>query len=144
MIESDTIKLLRECDSGIKMGVSSIDDSMKYVQSDKLRQLLENSKERHEAVGGRLVSFLHEYSDSGKEPPVMAKVMSKVKTEFKLAIENADSAVAESMIDGCNMGIKSLSRYLNQYQAADENSKDLAKELIGIEESLSAELRPYL
>ncbi len=26
MIEHDTIKLLRECDSGIKMGVSTIDE----------------------------------------------------------------------------------------------------------------------
>ena len=28
MIEQDTIKLLRECDAGVKMGVSSIDDVM--------------------------------------------------------------------------------------------------------------------
>ena len=26
MIEQDTIKLLRECDAGVKMGISSIDD----------------------------------------------------------------------------------------------------------------------
>ena len=31
MIESDTIKLLRECDAGIKMGVASIDDVLDYV-----------------------------------------------------------------------------------------------------------------
>ena len=31
MIEQDTIKLLRECDAGIKMGVSSIDDVLDYV-----------------------------------------------------------------------------------------------------------------
>lgn len=29
MIEKDTIKLLRECDAGVKMGVSSIDDVLK-------------------------------------------------------------------------------------------------------------------
>ena len=32
MIESDTIKLLRECDAGIKMGVKSIDNHLKYFQ----------------------------------------------------------------------------------------------------------------
>ena len=26
MIEKDTVRLLRECDAGVKMGVSSIDD----------------------------------------------------------------------------------------------------------------------
>ena len=30
MIESDTIKLLRECDAGIKMGVASIEDVLDY------------------------------------------------------------------------------------------------------------------
>ena len=37
MIEQDTIRLLRECDAGIKMGVSSIDDVFDYVSSDDFR-----------------------------------------------------------------------------------------------------------
>ena len=37
MVEQDTIKLLRECDAGIKMGVSSIDEVLQYIKSDTLR-----------------------------------------------------------------------------------------------------------
>ena len=33
MIEEDTIRLLRECDAGIQMGVSSIDDVVDHVHS---------------------------------------------------------------------------------------------------------------
>ena len=33
MISPDTIKLLRECDAGIKMGVSSIDEVLGYVHA---------------------------------------------------------------------------------------------------------------
>ena len=36
MIEQDTIKLLRECDAGVKMGVSSIDDVLGQVRSGAL------------------------------------------------------------------------------------------------------------
>ena len=32
MIEQDTIKLLRECDAGVKMGISSIDDVLDDVR----------------------------------------------------------------------------------------------------------------
>lgn len=32
MIEQDTIKLLRECDAGIKMGITSIDDVLGHVK----------------------------------------------------------------------------------------------------------------
>ena len=37
MVEQDTIKLLRECDAGIKMGVSSIDDVLDYVHSSQFQ-----------------------------------------------------------------------------------------------------------
>ena len=63
---------------------------------------------------------------------------------MKLAADCSDKTVADLMTDGCNMGVKSLSRYLNQYEAADEQSKGIAKRLIGIEEKLVTDVRAYL
>ena len=143
-IEQDTIKLLKECDAGIKMGVSSIDDVFDNVKDAKLKALLEESKTDHEVLKEDLQKLLDVYHDDGKEPNVMAKSMSWIKTNVKLAIEDSDKTVAELMVDGCDMGVKSLSRYLNQYKAADEKSKDIAKKLITIEENLSKNLREYL
>ena len=40
MIEEDTVKLLRECNAGIKMGVSSIDEVLPKVKSSSLRSSL--------------------------------------------------------------------------------------------------------
>ena len=40
MIESDTIKLLRECDAGIKMGIESINEVLKYVDDSRLHDVL--------------------------------------------------------------------------------------------------------
>ena len=45
---------------------------------------------------------------------------------------------------GIKMGVKSLNRYLNQYKAADEVSKDITKRLINPEEQLTVEIRQYL
>lgn len=143
-IEQDTIKLLKECDAGIKMGVSSIDDVFDNVKDAKLKALLEESKTDHEVLKEDLQKLLDVYHDDGKDPNVMAKSMSWIKTNVKLAIEDSDKTVAELMVDGCDMGVKSLSRYLNQYKAADEKSKDIAKKLITIEENLSKNLREYL
>jgi hypothetical protein len=70
--------------------------------------------------------------------------MSWVKTNFEMMVDGSDSKIAEMMMDGCNMGIKSLSRYMNQYKAADERSKDIAKRLISSEERLSADMRHYV
>jgi len=59
-------------------------------------------------------------------------------------VDDSDDRIADLMTDGCNMGVKSLSKYLNQYKAADETSKDIAKRLIHLEAQLATDLRCYL
>ncbi len=144
MIEPDTIKLLRECDAGIKMGVASIDDVLEYARSDKLRRRLADCRSEHEKLQRETERLLGEYHDDGKNPNPVAKGMSWIKTNAKLAMDNSDATIAELMTDGCNMGVKSLNRYLNQYQAADEVSKDITKRLIHLEEDLTEDIRSFL
>ena len=144
MIEKDTIKLLRECDAGVKMGITSIEDVLPSVHSEDLEKILTSCKEKHESISQEIQKELKRFEDDGKEPNPMAKGMSWLKTNVKLAMDDTDHTIADLMIDGCDMGVKSLSRYLNQYEAADEHSKDIAKKLIKLEEKLGEDLRPYL
>ena len=144
MIEQDTIKLLRECDAGIKMGVSSIDDVLDYVKSDRLKKDLEDNKEEHKKLDKELQELLDRYRDDGKEPNQMAKGMSWMKTNMKLVMNESDHTIADLITDGCNMGVKSLNKYLNQYVAADEKSKDICKRLINLEEDLIVQMRQFL
>lgn len=144
MIEQDTIRLLRECDAGVKMGVDSIDEVMDYVHSDKLKQILTDCKHDHVALNDEIQSMLDEYGDGGKEPNPIAKGMSRMKTNAKLVMDESDSTIADLMTDGCNMGVKSLHKYLNQYEAAEEKAKRLTKRLINIEEELAIDIRKYL
>lgn len=144
MIESDTIKLLRECDAGIKMGIASIDEVLDYVRDEKLRRSLTDSRSQHDKLKKEIEALLDEYHDDGKEPNPMARSMSWMKTNVKLVMNESDSTIADLMTDGCNMGVKSLNRYLNQYKAADEKTKDIAKRLIDIEEKLTVNIRPFL
>ncbi len=144
MIESDTIKLLRECDAGVKMGVASIDDVLEHINSDKLKKYLTDCKQEHEKLNTEIRELLNKYEDEGKNPNPIAKGMSWMKTNMKLGMDDSDATVADLMTDGCNMGVKSLNRYLNQYEAADEVSKDIAKRLINLEEKLAVDIRQFL
>ena len=144
MIEQDTIKLLRECDAGIKMGVESIEDVLDRVRSRDLRRILSNSKQAHEKLKLEIQEALNRFRDDGKSPNPIAKTMSQMKTGIKMGLDDSDATIAELMTDGCNMGVKRLSRYLNQYAAADEMSKDVCKRLIKLEEELSVDMREYL
>jgi tetrahydromethanopterin S-methyltransferase subunit G len=144
MVEQDTIKLLRECDAGVKMGVTSIDDVLDHTQSDKLHKRLTDCKDEHEQLQGEIQQLLGKYKDDGKNPNPIAKGMSWMKTNMKLGMEDSDATIADLMTDGCNMGVKSLNRYLNQYKAADEVSKDITKRLINLEEKLAIDIRGFL
>ena len=144
MIEPDTIKLLRECDAGVKMGVTSIDEVLPYVRSQKLLKLLEECKREHEVLKEEMLTLLARYEDDGKNPNPIAKGMSWMKTSMKLAMHDSDHTIADLMTDGCNMGVKSLNRYLNEYKAAEEEVKDICKRLINLEEKLAVDIRDYL
>ena len=144
MIESDTIKLLRECDAGIKMGVSSLDEVLDYVHDEKLEEALKEYREEHNELQSEILTLLEKYQDDGKEPNPIAKSMSWVKTTAKLVMDESDHTIADLVTDGCNMGVKSLNRYLNQYKAADEKTKNITKKLIRLEEKLSAEVQKFL
>ncbi len=144
MIEQDTIKLLRECDAGVKMGVSSIDDVLDSVRSKELREYLVQCRNEHVKLNDEVQGALERFHDDGKDPNPIAKGMSWIKTNVKLAADTSDETVADLMTDGCNMGVKSLNRYLNEYEAADETAKDIAKRLINLEEKLAVDIRKYL
>ena len=144
MVEKDTVKLLRECDAGVKMGVASIDDVLDRVESKEFQDYLNRCKDEHTKLQNEIDKLLDKYKDDGKNPAPVAKGMSYIKTNVMLMMDESDKTIADLMTDGCNMGVKSLNKYLNQYEAADEVSKDIAKRLINLEEKLAIDIRKYL
>ena len=144
MIEQDTIRLLRECDAGIQMGVSAINDVLERVQAPDMYRRLSACKRAHESLKTEINVMLADCHDDGKAPNPLEQGMSWLKTNAAMAMNGSDQTIASLMTDGCNMGVKSLGRYLNQYEAASEDSKDITKRLIGLEQKLSDDLREYL
>lgn len=141
---NDTIHLLKECDAGSKMAVATIDEVLEKISDTEMKNLLSKSKEHHEDLGNEIHSRLVELGSDDKDPNPMAKGMSWMKTNMMLGIKQNDATVADLVTDGCNMGIKSLYKYLNQYKAADNDSKGICKRLVDIEEQLCRDLRSYL
>lgn len=144
MIEQDTVRLLRECDAGVKMGVSALEEVLPHVTDPALEEKLKNSKAEHEKLDGQLQRLLTQCQDEGKDPNPMAKGMSWLKTNAMLAMKDSDQTIADLITDGCNMGVKSLHKYLNEYKAASDAAKGVAKDLIDLEQRLTLDVRMYL
>ncbi len=144
MINNDTIQLLKECDLGSKMAVSSIDEIMDEIRDSSLKQILSKSKEHHKVLGNELHSMLLQYGSGEKDPTPIAKGMSWIKANMKMGMDHSDATAADLITDGCNMGIKTLHKHLNQYDAANEPSRNICKRLIAIEDTLYRDMQAYL
>lgn len=143
-MNQDSISLLQECNAGAKMGIKSLNEVMDDVCNPNLKQLLMQSRSEHEKIQNQTSSMLYEDQKMGKEPDKMATAMSWVKTNAKMMMNDSDQTIANLITDGCNMGVTSLNRYLNQYGDADMQVKNVIKDLISLEEQLAKDLRGYL
>lgn len=143
-MDKDTICLLKECNAGCKMGLKSLEDLVEKAHNQKMANQIKHAIDKHREIEDKTHVALLERGEEDKEPSGLAEAMSFVKTNIKLAVDSSDSEIAELLIDGCNMGIKSVSRYLNKYSAAEGSVKNNVEDLIKCEQKLMDELRFYL
>ena len=144
MPNSDTIKLLNECNSGIKMGVQSLNEVIGNAEDKQLIDILNKYLKEHERLGNKTHEYLNKFHDNGKEPSTIATAMSWIKINLKMLQGNQDAQIADLMTDGCNMGIKSIAKYLNKYPASSSEVKELASNIIKLEENFALDLRKFL
>ena len=96
------------------------------------------------SIFGTFLHFLFDLSGQSVIAALFSAVNESIWEHMKLGMEESDATIADLMTDGCNMGVKSLNKYLNQYEAADEISKDITKRLINLEQQLTIDIRKFL
>ena len=141
---NDTVELLRECDAGVRMGMESLEEMLPHVQDSELKDRITACKDTHVQLKQDISEQLAVCGATGEAPNAMARGMSWMKTQAMTAMKPGDSTVAELVIDGCDMGAKSLSKYLNRYKGADERAKETARQLISAESKMSIDMRGWL
>lgn len=142
---NDSVELLKECDAGLEMAISSLEQVKEEARSDNFTNMLDKYYHNHIKIQKDIDQKLVEYHSDGKKANPFAETMSTMKTNFKLATtSHTDQEIADLMMDGCNMGIKSVSKYMNQYANASEEIVQLANDIIVLEQNFSNELRQYL
>lgn len=143
-MEEVTRKLLEECSKGCRMAVSSMSQVSSHVSGDKLGNVINDYRRRHEQLGKKADDLLTEGGARPKDPPAAASAFSWVTAEMKMTLKDDNSQISKLMMDGCNMGIQSISKAMNENAAASGESLTLAGELVRTEEEFMKELREFL
>lgn len=143
-MSKDTLELLKECNAGCKSATNSMEQVQAYVKDRELKKIIEQYNKEHILIGDECHKILDKAGETEKDPSPMAKTFSWISTEIKMMINDDEKKIADIMVDGCNMGIKALSRYLNEYKEADKESRNLTKKLICLEQDFMNDLLRYL
>lgn len=144
IMQDDTIKLLKEVDAGCKMAIDSIDRMEGFHMGADMAHMTECYKQKHQALQQEVTKMLHDHGETGKAPNTMAAMMSKTTTQFKMMMREDNHQAAKILMDGCNMGIQSVSEYINKYKAASKESISIAKSLIKTEEDFMCDLKNFI
>lgn len=143
-MEEQTKRLLKECNRGCKMAVDSMDQISAYVEDENLGRVIDNYKTEHEKLEGESAKLLGQYGEQEQEPGAMASTFSWATTEMKMLVKDDSNQIAKIMMNGCNMGIQSISEAMSQNQEASEESQMVAKNLVRMEEDFMGELKSFL
>ena len=127
---NETVKLLKECDSGCKTALDGMEQVMSHVSSPTMREELIDCRRRHGELEIRCRTLLDRAGEKEGDPPAVGTAMMKAGTELKLAINDGDRHIAEMMVDGASMGMKSIAKVMNVCTGASEQSRILAADLI--------------
>ena len=141
---NDTIKLLKDCDSGLVMAISSLKHVKHEAKADNFTNMLDKYYKNHMRIKKDIDKKLIEYNTTTDDINPFAEAMANMKITLKLTTNHTDNKIADLMIDGCNMGIKSVSKYMNKYSNAKQDIMQLANDIVVLEQNFSNELRQYL
>lgn len=143
-MEDHTIRLLQECSQGCKMGIKSINQVSEYVSDQRLKNIIEKYRGEHQRIESEADHLLNWHGQDSKQPEMMATAMSWLSTEMKMMMKDDDKQAAKIMTEGCDMGIRTICGFINQYAGASKTSIALAKDLVKTEEKFREEMKPYL
>lgn len=143
-MDANTIELLKECSSGCHMAMESVKKMREYAEDPELNHLLESYGEKHRKLEAKIAEKLECYGEKESSPSKMAEMMASMEMHMKMFMHPDDKQVAKIMMDGCNMGIQSVSEYVNKYPDASKESQEFAKELIRIEEDFMQEMKGFV
>lgn len=143
-MNSDTVNLLQECNAGCKTATNSMEQVLGYVQDSKLKNVIDEYNKKHVKIGDECHSLLDKYGSNEKDPQAMTRAMSFITTEIKMMSGKTTQKAAEIMMDGCNMGIKHVSAYMNKYSNANKESVQVANKIVKVEQDFIEELRDFL
>lgn len=140
----DSVNLLRECSAGCKMAIDSMDHVKSHVEDKQLRLILDKYLDAHDKIENECQDLMREANIEDKDTNSIVQLFATMKSRIMLLMDNDKAEAASILTDGCGMGVKSLSEYINKYKQSDKKIMNIAHRLRDLEETMLGDLQPML
>ena len=137
-------ELLAEVYRNTRYALASIADILPETQDERLRETLKQMHDGYEQISGKAAIYARDNGIELKEPGAVKKAMMWGSIKMSTLKDNSRAHVAEMMTQGTVMGITALTRSINENAEQDERVKDLAEELLHLEQDYEKKLKNYL
>ena len=135
-MDTSTYEILKECNSGCRMALNSIEQLAVYLKSQELQDLFCKYKEDYEKMEKESIRFSEGKLQEEKLSEKAAETFAWISAEVKMMLNDDSSKIAEMMIDGAEK--------LNRYPEAEKESISLAKKFEKTCEKLIQDMKKYL
>lgn len=143
-MNEDSIKLIKEVDSGCLMAINSLHQMEEYEMPKEQNAMITRYIAKHDELQKEASRMLHNNNETDKQPSMMASAMSWLTTEMKLMIHENTSEISKIIMNGCNMGIQSIREQMTKYKTASEEAVKLANKLIKLEEDMFSDAKEFI
>jgi hypothetical protein len=126
------------------MATNSMEQIGQFVSNSALAEVIAKYNHDHIALGEEIHQLLNKIGEPEQDPSPMAKAFAWLSSQIKMMVKGDTHQAASILTDGCNMGIKSLNEYRNQYSEADGAIVKICDRLIAIEKNFMGDLEKFL
>lgn len=128
------------------MGYESTTNLLRALEGkdNKVKKAIEDELKEYEKIVKETNKLLKSNKIEPKKTNIMTKMSSYLGINMEVMKDNSDSAIAEMLIQGLNMGKIEMEKKLEEYKSVNKNTIKLARNLYDFQSKSLEELKKFL
>ena len=111
-------ELLTYISENINMGLTALESLIKDIEKtdNKIKSNIYKAHEEYKKYQKNCNKLLKKHDVEPSKGSMMSTVMTKMGTKMEFVRDNSDSKIAETLVQGYNMGILDITKKLNNFK----------------------------
>lgn len=143
-MKHDDEMILKEIQKNTQMGMTAIDTILDKIGNDDFSMILSRQSLHYAQLHNRALDRILREDGEGYRPNQFEDMVLKGSIHMNTAFNISKEHLAEMMIQGSNRGITSMWKSLKHNGMADNDTVELAKELMDFEGKSIERMKEYL